>query len=401
MKDNLLKMQTKGAAGRTSLGLYAEGWLACGLSVMTVIVLVWGFAGSALAAADGSILDRFGTIKMVASTVPGNGDVNPYGVAEVMHTKGHLIKGHILVSNFNNSSNLQGTGSTIVDVAPSGEMTLFSQLTASTLPGPCPGGIGLTTALVVLRSGWVIVGSLPTTDGTAATAQAGCLIVLDSMGTPVETISGALINGPWDMTAFEVGHEAKLFVTNVLNGTVAAGGQVVNEGTVVRIDMDLRREHMPLIESLTVIGDGFAERTDPAALVIGPTGVGLRGSWNAGIGEASVLYVADSLNNRIQAIEHPLSRTDSAGIGTTLSASGSLNDPLGLFVAPGGHILVVNGNDGLVTEITLRGDQIASKTLDSTGSPAGAGTLFGLGFLPMAGVYFVDDGTNTLNLFHK
>ncbi len=30
----------------------------------------------------------------------------------------------------------------------------------------------------------------------------------------------------------------------------------------------------------------------------------------------------------------------------------------------------------------------------------GAGTLFGLAFIPRTGVYFVDDGTNTLNLLY-
>jgi hypothetical protein len=74
-----------------------------------------------------------------------------------------------------------------MDIAPNGTVKLFAWIDASALPGQCPGGVGLTTALSVLRSGWVIVGSLPTTDGTAATAQAGCLIVLNSAGTVVWT----------------------------------------------------------------------------------------------------------------------------------------------------------------------------------------------------------------------
>ena len=178
-----------------------------------------------------------------------------------------------MVSNFNNSSNLQGTGTTIVDVAPNGSVSLFATLNAGSLPGSCPGGVGLTTALVVLEQGWVIVGSLPTTDGTSATAQAGCLIVLDSLGNPKETFYGSLINGPWDMTAFDGEHEAKLFVTNVLNGTVAADGAVVHGATVTRLDLKVSTDAKPVLESITVIGSGFAERTDPAALVIGPTGV--------------------------------------------------------------------------------------------------------------------------------
>src|SRR6202140_4644720 len=154
-----------------------------------------------------------GTITKIASTIPSNGDLNPYGVARVPTTTGSLTKGNILISNFNNSANLQGTGTTIVQIAPDGITSLFAHIDANNLPGPCPGGIGLTTALVVLRSGWVIVGSLPTTDGTAATAQAGCLLVLDSHGNVWETFYGSLINGPWDMTAWDGGSTANLFVT--------------------------------------------------------------------------------------------------------------------------------------------------------------------------------------------
>src|SRR5215471_620112 len=91
-------------------------------------------------------------ITTVASTVPGNGDVNPYGVAVVPRSQGRLHGGDVLVSNFNNGANLQGTGTTIVQVSPSGVRTLFAHVDAARLPGPCPGGVGLTTALVALRS---------------------------------------------------------------------------------------------------------------------------------------------------------------------------------------------------------------------------------------------------------
>lgn len=149
-----------------------------------------------------------GRISVVASTVPKNGDLNPYGVARVPDSKGSLVKGNILVSNFNSSANLQGTGTTIVQISPDGTTSLFAQIDATKLPGPCPGGVGLTTALAVLRPGWVVVGSLPTTDGTSATARAGCLLVLDSNGNVVETFYGSLINGPWDMAALDSGSQA-------------------------------------------------------------------------------------------------------------------------------------------------------------------------------------------------
>jgi len=340
-----------------------------------------------------------GTITTMSSTVPSNGDVNPYGVFRIERTVGKLTRGNILVSNFNNNANLQGTGTTLVQISPSGSFSLFAQIDPNTLPGSCPGGVGLTTALVVLRSGWVVVGSLPTTDGTANTAQAGCLIVLDRNGNVVETLTDAQINGPWDMMVFdETGDKgtlkrADLFVTNVLNGTVAGGGNIVNEGTVLRIVLDVSSSGaMPTMKSLTVIGSTFAERTDPAALVIGPTGLAL--SKNN-----KTLYVADSLNNRIAAISDPLRRTTSADTGTTISSGGQLNDPLGMTLAINGDILTVDGNDGFLVETTPKGRQISAVLLDNTGSPPGAGALFGLTDVPGLGVVFVDDATNTLNVF--
>jgi hypothetical protein len=332
-------------------------------------------------------------ISIVASTVPTNGDVNPYGIALVPKSSGSLVQGNILISNFNNSDNLQGTGTTIVQIAPDGSSSLFAQVDASNLPGLCPGGVGLTTALAVLRSGWVIVGSLPSTDGTSATAQAGCLLVLDSNGNVAETFYGSLINGPWDMAAFDAGSSADLFVTNVLNGTVAAGGKVVHGGTVVRLALSIVHGSMPSLQSITVIGSGFAERTDPAALVIGPTGLGLTPNGN-------MLYVADSLNNRVAAIPDPVSRVTSAGTGATVTRGGGLNDPLGLTVTPGGNILTVNGNNGFLVETTPDGEQIRKKLLDSSGNPPGAGALFGLIDVVGVGIYYVDDASNTLNLFN-
>ena len=392
---------------------------ALGRTLLALLSLV--LAGTALAGDDSdndAILPALKTITTLSPTVPANGDQNPYGVAQVKRTTGNLRAGHILVSNFNDKGNFQGAGTTIVDIAPDGSMSLFADLDAKTLPGSCPGGgMGLTTALVVLERGWVIVGSLPTAKKGTEFTGPGCLIVLDSMGTPVETFYGSLINGPWDMTAFDGEHEAKLFVTNVLNGTLTvAAGTVVHGGTVTRLNLTLSGQ-MPALESITIIASGFPEKTDPSALVIGPTGVGLRAGCDgdrddcnhdrnpgdSDDSDGSLLYVADTLGNRITVIDHALSRTTSAGTGKTLTSGGSLNGPLGLTVTPGGHILTVNSSDGFITEISPHGAQLAKRQLDTTGGPPpGAGALFGLAFdpAPGVGVIFVDDAANMLNLLH-
>jgi hypothetical protein len=332
-------------------------------------------------------------IDTLTSTVPFNGDVNPYGVAVVPMTTGALVANNILVSNFNNSGNLQGTGTTIVQVSPSGSLTLFSKITASSLSpfGGCPGGVGLTTALVALKSGFVIVGSLPTTDGTSATAQEGCLIALNSSGNPVAVFSGNGINGPWDMTALDMGNSgAILFVSNVLNGTVKAGGAVVSQGTILRIRLLISGGTPSVVVPFKPIATTFGERTDPAALVIGPTGLGLAAD--------GTLFVADTLRSRIAAIPNAVMRADDAGDGNTVAQGPPLKQPLGLAIAPDGHIVTVNAGNGQMVETTPEGKQAAARNVDRSHSKNGAGTLFGLAIaFDGSAIYFVNDGNNTLD----
>jgi hypothetical protein len=360
-----------------------------GVSVAAVTVAL---PLSAAQAVGGSFIGGFHHVRTVASTVPANGDVNPYGVAVVPRSVGHLVRHDVLVSNFNAKSNEQGTGTTIVEISPSGHRQVFASITNAKLNGRCPGGAGLTTALVALRSGWVIVGSLPTSNGMSATAKAGCLVVVGPMGNIAETITGHGINGPWDATAKDFGKTADLFVSNVLNGTVAHMGMTVHRGTVVRLELSLTGA-LPTVMATQVVASGLPERTDPAALVLGPTGLGLSRS--------GALYVADTVRSRIAAIPHALTRGTSAGNGQTVRIGGGLNEPLGVAVAPNGHILTVNAGNGNMLEITPSGHLAAVKTLDTSGSPAGAGALFGLALTPKGnGVYFVDDATNTLRLLH-
>ena len=343
-------------------------------------------------------IDNFSTVTQGDTSAPTAGpeagDQNPYGVAVIPRSVGKLIQGNILVSNFNNVGNLQGTGTSIVQYSPDVQtQTTFAEIDASTLPGACPGGVGLTTALAVLRTGWVIVGSLPTTDGTIGTVGAGCLIVLDANGKPVKTFSGGVINGPWDMAASDGGFISQLFFTNVLNGNVAAApaDTPVNEGTVARMTLFTPPQGLgkPFILETKVIGSGFPEENDSAALIIGPTGVAL--------GSGDTLYVADSVSNRIAGISNAPFRHSSAETGQTVSAGGALMTPLGLTLAPNGDILTVNGGDGNIVETTPQGTQVATALI----APAGGGALFGLAVMPGAGgIYFVDDSENQLNLFH-
>jgi NHL repeat-containing protein len=350
---------------------------------------------SASAGTGGSFVGPLTNNTTVASTVPANGDVNPYGVAVVPVSRGRLVAGDILVSNFNNAPTAaapggeQGTGTTIVQISPGGTQTLFAHIPSASIPG----GVGLTTALVVFRSGWVIVGSLPTTDGTSTTMRPGELIVLDDHGAVRETITGDGINGPWDATALDLGAFAEVFVSNVLNGMVNGQPSTTTNGTVVRLILDLRGS-VPRVLLSTVIADGLSVHTDPAALVVGPTGLAL--------GPGGTLFVADTANSRIARVPEAIFRftpVDAGAADATVSADPSLNGPLGLALAPNGDLLTVNAGDNNLVELTRSGTVVAVRDLDTIDPPGGA--LFGLAAtaLPRA-VYYVNDDTNTLNALH-
>jgi hypothetical protein len=344
---------------------------------------------------SGPFLANFTTVSKVASTVPANGDINPYGIATVPASVGKLQAGQLLISNFNANEgakeNGQGTGTTIVQVSPAGKTSLFATVDAKTLPGPCPGGVGLTTALNVLPGGYVVVGSLPTTNGKTATAKNGCLIVLDSEGKAVETIAGKNIQGPWDSTAESEGSKTRLFVSNALNGGAAKGVHTIDNSTVLRIELESGEGQMPRVLSETVIANGIPWIDSAEALVLGPTGLALASD--------GTLYVASTQDNRILAISEAVTRTTPAAKGgTVLTEGGHLKEPLGMVLAPNGNIITSNGGDGNMVETTPAGQQVAVQTADRK---TGAGSLFGFVVAPEGkGIYFVDDGENTLNLLH-
>ena len=322
------------------------------------------------------------------TTVPANGDLNPYGVAFVppgFPSGGTLSPGDILVSNFNNSANQQGTGTTIVDITPNGGESTFFQ-------GPStPGQLGLTTALGVLKRGFVIVGSVPATYDSMGNLQSvgqGSLMILDRNGNVVTTLSDPkLLDGPWDLTINDQGGRAEVFVSNVLNGTVT------------RIDLKIPNGGNPIVESETQIASGYLTRTDPAALVVGPTGL----AYNPKNG---TLYVASTGDNEIFAIPNAGTRRSDAGTGRVVYQDNAhLRGPLGLVLAPNGDLITANGDavnadptqPSELVEFTPGGKFVGQFSIDTT-----EGAAFGLAVSNVGGVLrlaAVDDVTNSLDVW--
>ena len=97
---------------------------------------------AASTSAGGSFIGGLSTVKQVSSTIPANGDVNPYGVAIVPKSHGRLTAGDVLVSNFNNAANQQGTGTTIVEISPGGHQRLFATIPSEFARGRADHGAG-------------------------------------------------------------------------------------------------------------------------------------------------------------------------------------------------------------------------------------------------------------------
>lgn len=332
----------------------------------------------------------------LAPMVPDNGDQNPYAVVVAPVSSGLFQRGDVLVDNFNNAANLQGLGTTIVIYSPTQKkMSLFAQLPRD-LAG-CPGGVGLGTAMTVLKSGWVVVGSTPSNDGTTDTKGAGCLIVLDSSGRVADVWAGPNINDPWgNMAVIDNGTTATLFVSNAGFGVGSSKGAppVVNQSTVLRIELAIEDGQKPRITNQTVVASGFGAQADKGVFLIGPTGLAL--------GRNDKLYVSDAVGNRISEIWDATTRTTSAGVGRTLTHDGLLLRPLAMTNVPNGHLLAVNGSNGKVVEIDPEtGTQIYAQWIDNNKAqtPPGNGDLFGIAMnLEGTAFYYVQDEVNMLML---
>jgi len=328
---------------------------------------------------------------IVSSTVPANGDLNPYGIAFVPKDflpGGTIAPDDVLVANFNGSTNLQGTGVTIIKLTPTGgvapSVTAGQSGNATTFF--TSSRQGLTTALGVLRLGFVIVGNLPSTDGTFNTVGQGSLQVVDRNGTLVKTlIDATYLGSPWDLTINDGGAYAQVFVSNVVSGTVARINLTVSAAGVA-------------VQTQNVIAEHYGHRGDPAAFALGPTGLAYDKN-------ADVLYVASTLDNAIYAVPAAGKRTSPADKGNLVFSDPHLRGPLALVLAPNGDLITANGDavnsdpthPSEIIEFTKGGKFVQQSNID-----ASTGGAFGIAVRPSSRRFnfaAVDDVPNTVTVF--
>ncbi len=326
------------------------------------------------------------------STVPSNGDLNPYGLAFVSESS------QLLVSNFNNGATrknpggLQGQGSTIVTIDPNTaqQVGLFFQ-------GTPP--IGFTNALSVLQKGFVLAGSVFTV-GKSTRAHSGGLFIFDLNGHEEPNITTG-INGAWGLAVNDQGTAAQLFVSNVLDfDPRSKTNRLSPECTITRLDVSLTGGALQLIGNPTTIGSGYLCGPDSAALVVGPAGLVYNSS-------ADTLFVAAEGDNQIFAINKASQIDSPAGKGTLVYEDQQhLHGPLGLMIAPNGDFITANADPASVTsnqtqpseliEFTPEGNFVRQFSIDPNPGSAFAILNFPLGSANL--LAFVDDATSTVSI---
>lgn len=351
-----------------------------GAALLAVTIGIAALMGAQARAADAFIPQLLNT-----STVPANGDVNPYGVAFVPQgfpAGGEIGPGDVLVSNFNNSANVQGTGTTIVSFSPRGSVAAPGSANAfftSKLPG-------LSTALGVLRAGFVVVGNVPTTDGAVPVFQ-GALQVIDRHGKWVQTlVSAEFLNGPWDLAIDDQGTSAHIFVSNVAIGTVS------------RLDVVVGSKGLT-VTKMTTVAEGYTVQPNAAAVILGPTGL----AFDA---QTDTLYVASTADNEIYAVPNAAYASRAVGRGYLVFANSHLRGPLALRFAPNGDLLAANGDavnadpahPSEIVEFTTSGRFVSEYDVD-----ASQGGAFGLDTVlegwSGSNYAVVDDVTNNLSVY--
>ncbi|HXW93269.1 MAG TPA: hypothetical protein VEK33_22160 [Terriglobales bacterium] len=291
-----------------------------GVGITTGIVL-FGRLGTVRAWA-GSFFSPF--LPLQVSTVPSNGDGNPYGLAYVpfgFPSNGALSTGELLVSNFNNSSATAGQGTTIITVNPNtGQTGLFFQ-------GTSP--IGFTNALTIARVGLVFAGSLPTSSGTP---EPGPLDVFDLNGNLLQQLgSSNLVDGPWGMALNDGGNTAQLFVANIF------GTNDNFAGSITRLDVLLSPSGITVMDAITV-ASGYTSAPDVSGTVVGPAGLAYD-SYN------DILYVASEGDDAIYKLIGAGHTTSNLGTGQVIYNDQTvLHGPLGLIFAPNGDLITANAD---------------------------------------------------------
>ncbi|MBV8374224.1 MAG: hypothetical protein JO302_01835 [Candidatus Eremiobacteraeota bacterium] len=346
-----------------------------------------------------SVLKTLTKQVVIGSTIAPNGDQNPYGLVVGTATSGKVKKGNLYVCNFNNNANVQGTGTTIVSLAPvaGSAPVLFAQ---SNLLDGC--------AVLTMS-----------TLGTAAEMYAaafssGLEVTLANGGTIVKSSKKGL-KGPFGI-AYAVSNAAiASYATTAVYVSDAATGSIVLA--------EYCSSAMCTYPDKPIV-TGFAVNKGKPGSILGPSGltfdpkncVKIQGRNACG-----TLYVVDGVTNTVVAIHNVLNLRKANSIvvgksGTTFTgreaswaqkvyAGNPLKGPISAALLYNGNLVVGNTLNRAGTNLLVEINPSSGEMLDKVNVDKGpAGAIFGIvatGNATSPKVYFNDDNANNVQVLEK
>jgi hypothetical protein len=328
-----------------------------------------------------SVLRHLGTTTTIGSTVdPLNGDQNPYGLDIAKASAGAIALGDLVVCNFNDAANVQGTGTTVIALHPQ--------------PGSAPTRIAQDASLL----GCDALALAPNDNIWAAAFGANDNPIFTPGGALVTTLPG----GPWHHPF------GQAFAPNPGPFGIAAFYESnAADGSIVRIDI-----HPGPTFTFDVIATGFAVNGGAPGGILGPSGL----QYDA---KHDRLYIVDGANNTLVSFRH-VSTIPQGGIvvnGTSFGGpfarrarlvfSGApLNGPISSALLPDGHIVLGNTLDPSGQNLMVEIAPHAGRVLDVKNVDTGAaGALFGMVATGRnrddARLYFNDDNDNTVKVLTR
>jgi hypothetical protein len=325
-----------------------------------------------------SILKLLRKEVVIGSTVdPKLGQLNPYGLTVAPATTGDFTKGDLVVCNFNDKANVQGTGYTIVALHPkAGSKPLL-----------------VSDSKKLLGCDALALG--PADDIWAAAWTANDNPIVSASGKLEGNIKGKPFNHPFGQIFAQPIHGNAVFYES--NAGV---------GTVVRINLGTSFTY-------DVIAKGFAVNHGMPGSILAPSGL----TYDASI---DTLYVVDGTNNTVVAFKNVSTipngvtivekggktfKGPSAGDARLLFAGPPLNGPISAALLANGNIAVGNTSNpsgqNIIVEISRSGKVMDTRNVDK-GAP---GAIFGMvatgRFASDTKLYFNDDNSNDLRVLER
>ena len=325
-----------------------------------------------------SILKMLTKQVVIGSTVDSKfHQLNPYGLTVAPASTGDFKKGDLVVCNFNDKANVQGTGFTIVALHPK--------------PGSKPLLVSSSKTLVGCNALALSTGD----DIWAAAFTANDNPVLSPTGVLEINIKGK----PFDRPFGQIFAQPK-------GGSPAFYATDAGDGTVVRINLG-----SPF--TFDVIAKGFAINHGKPGSILGPSGLAYDPNGDQ-------LYVVDGTNNTVVAFSKVSSipnggvtvekggktfKGPSAHDARLVFAGAPLNGPISSALLFNGNLVVGNtGNPSgknIMVELSPTGKMLATRNVDKGAS----GALFGMVATGTSAantkLYFNDDNDNNLQVLEK